>query len=219
MKQAFLSRFSKSGLILLILAVFVLFLLPILPDPWLPTLYPVCFTGIFLSAAFSLQRSKRFHLTAAIALSAIQLVAALANLEWVLIISRSLQIVYFMVIVMALVHEITTSKKVDAHVITNAITAYLLLGIALALVVTILGGLVPGSYNIEVTPIDHNSRYITVRELTYYTFITYTTTGYGDILPMLPASRTLAILISTCGQLYIAIILAMLVGKFSSSSK
>jgi voltage-gated potassium channel len=219
MKPAFLSRFSQSGLILLILTVFVLFLLPILPDPWLPTLYPVCFTGIFLSAAFSLRRSKRFHFTVAIALSIIQFVATLANLEWVLIILRSLQIVYFMVIVIALVHEITTSKEVDAHVIMNAITAYLLLGIALALVVTILGGLVPGSYNIEVTPIDHNSRYITVRELTYYTFITYTTTGYGDILPMLPASRTLAILISTCGQLYIAIILAMLVGKFSSSSK
>jgi len=218
MKPSFFSRFSRSGSVLLFLTVFVLFVLPVLPDSWLPMLYPVGFTGIFLSAAFSLQRYKRFHLSTAIALSVIQLVAALANLEWVMVISRSLQVVYFTVIVIALVHEIATSKEVDAHVIKTAITAYFLLGIALSLVVAILGGLVPGSYNIDVTPISHNGRYVTVRELSYYTFITYTTAGYGDIVPKLPASRALAILIATSGQLYIAIILAMLVGKYSASS-
>jgi voltage-gated potassium channel len=52
----------------------------------------------------------------------------------------------------------------------------------------------------------------------YYTFVTYTSTGYGDITPILPSARSLATLISTTGQLYVAVIIAMLVGKFSSTA-
>ena len=42
------------------------------------------------------------------------------------------------------------------------------------------------------------------------------TVGYGDIIPLEPYSRSITILISVTGQLYIAIIIAILVGKYSS---
>jgi voltage-gated potassium channel len=50
----------------------------------------------------------------------------------------------------------------------------------------------------------------------YYTFVTYTSTGYGDVTPVIPGARSFATLISASGQLYVAIIIALLVGKFSS---
>jgi hypothetical protein len=50
----------------------------------------------------------------------------------------------------------------------------------------------------------------------YYTFVTYTTTGYGDILPASQFAKTFTILIGISGQLYVAIIIALLVGKFSA---
>jgi len=49
------------------------------------------------------------------------------------------------------------------------------------------------------------------RLMTYYSFITLTTTGYGDIIPVHPVTRTLAMLEALVGQLYPAITLARLV--------
>ena len=53
----------------------------------------------------------------------------------------------------------------------------------------------------------------------YFSFITMTSTGYGDITPLLPVSRTLAYLQAITGTFYIAVIVANLVSAFSRSSK
>jgi voltage-gated potassium channel len=44
--------------------------------------------------------------------------------------------------------------------------------------------------------------------------VNYTTLGYGDILPQLPFAKSLAILMSVSGQIYLAVIIAMLAGKY-----
>jgi voltage-gated potassium channel len=44
-----------------------------------------------------------------------------------------------------------------------------------------------------------------------------TTVGYGDITPVAPAARSLAILVAVFGQLYIAILISLLVGKYLST--
>jgi hypothetical protein len=48
--------------------------------------------------------------------------------------------------------------------------------------------------------------------LTYYSFVTLTTVGYGDISPVSPATRTLAWVEAVTGQFYLAVIVAGLVG-------
>ena len=50
----------------------------------------------------------------------------------------------------------------------------------------------------------------------YYSFVTMTTLGYGDITPVGPQARSLSILLSITGPMYIAILIAKLVGKYSS---
>ena len=52
----------------------------------------------------------------------------------------------------------------------------------------------------------------------YFTFINLTTTGFGDFLPLTPLAKSLSVLISITGQLYTAIIIAMLVGKYLNKS-
>jgi len=47
--------------------------------------------------------------------------------------------------------------------------------------------------------------------LTYYSFVTLTTMGYGDVMPVHPLARALAVLEALTGQLYLAIMLARLV--------
>ena len=51
----------------------------------------------------------------------------------------------------------------------------------------------------------------------YHSFVNYTTLGYGDITPQLPFAKSLAILMSVSGQIYLAVIIAMLVGKYVGS--
>ncbi|NJO36069.1 MAG: two pore domain potassium channel family protein [Rhodospirillales bacterium] len=59
----------------------------------------------------------------------------------------------------------------------------------------------------------------TLHNSMYYSFITFATLGYGDLVPLNPAAKSLSILIAVSGQLYVAVIIALLVGKFSSQAK
>jgi voltage-gated potassium channel Kch len=49
-------------------------------------------------------------------------------------------------------------------------------------------------------------------QLRYFSFITLTTTGYGDIVPRSPLARTFAMLEAVMGQFYLAVLVARLVG-------
>lgn len=59
--------------------------------------------------------------------------------------------------------------------------------------------------------------YETLGEFIYYTFMTYTTAGYGHVEPIIPVAKSLAILISVSGQLYVATIVSLLIGKYVSA--
>lgn len=84
--------------------------------------------------------------------------------------------------------------------------------------VALLESISPNSFNFrEVsTSTFHKNSYNT--DYMYFTFVSLTSTGYGDFLPLTPAAKSLSNLISITGQLYIAIIIATLVGKYLNKS-
>ena len=53
---------------------------------------------------------------------------------------------------------------------------------------------------------------MTFSSTVYYSFVTMTTLGYGDIVPVSPAARTLAYMEAAMGQIYVAVLIARLVG-------
>ena len=53
----------------------------------------------------------------------------------------------------------------------------------------------------------------------YYSFVTLTTLGYGDVVPILPAARSMATLEALMGQLYLVIVVARLVALHITHSK
>ena len=59
----------------------------------------------------------------------------------------------------------------------------------------------------------------TSMDIPYYTLITLTTAGYGDITPVLPIAKSLSMFIAVTGQFYVAVIVAIIVGKYSSSKQ
>ena len=58
-----------------------------------------------------------------------------------------------------------------------------------------------------------------IQDLIYFTIVTLTTTGYGDVLPATAAAKDLAALMAVCGQFYVAIIIAVIVGKYANKSE
>ena len=92
----------------------------------------------------------------------------------------------------------------------------MLVGLAWAFLFSLLEVLQPGSFNLpelSAEPLDLAA--MEVRRLSvfmYYSLVTLTTLGYGDITPVTPLARNLAAFEAVMGQLYIAILVARLVG-------
>ena len=94
---------------------------------------------------------------------------------------------------------------VNLHRIQGAVAAYLLLGLAWAYAYELVAALVPGAFA-SGQSLAHQSQVFV-----YYSFVTLTTVGYGDVTPVHPMARSLAMLEALMGQLYPAILLARLV--------
>jgi hypothetical protein len=84
--------------------------------------------------------------------------------------------------------------------------------------VALLESINPNSFNFNQVSETINQNDLYNIEYMYFSFVSFTSTGYGDYLPLVPAAKSLSILISITGQLYIAIIIAMIVGKYLNKS-
>jgi voltage-gated potassium channel len=203
--------------ILFLLVVFTVFVIPIFPPASFHIIYPLCFTGIFLIAARSLQKYRNHLTIVTLGLITILWISIFADFRLLTIIVRITQILFFFFLVSRLVLQIAITKTVTGKVIMDSIIGYLLMGLALSTLVILVSFIWPGSYNFHTMTLADTKQLAPVSDYIYYTFITYTTTGYGDFLPLTPIAKSLAMLIGVSGQLYVAIIIAMLVGKFATS--
>ncbi|MGW8315738.1 MAG: potassium channel family protein [Bacteroidales bacterium] len=117
-------------------------------------------------------------------------------------------VVFFLVIVFHLISQVARSREVDLPVILESINGYLLVGLSGGILFAMTAVLQEGSINGEQV-----SRF---SDFIYFGFITMTTIGYGEITPVTGLARWVAIIVGVSGQLYIAIIIATLVGKYLS---
>jgi hypothetical protein len=151
--------------------------------------------------------------------SAIVLAVASLGLNWVeeihpggtlTTLNAGLSFIYLGFLLIVVVLQVFRDGPVTGHRIRGAIVVYLLLGALWALLYQMVALTIPHSFRL---PEDYTSGDLDAlqRLMTYYSYITLTTTGYGDITPVHPVARTLAMLEALVGQLYPAITLARLV--------
>ena len=103
--------------------------------------------------------------------------------------------------------QVFAAGRVTYHRIVGAILLYLLIALAFVAFFVFVGQLVPKAFSGIV--IGDNAALAS--NLIYFSFVTLTSTGYGDIVPLHPIARSLCNLESIIGQLYPAILLARLV--------
>lgn len=124
------------------------------------------------------------------------------------IIRLLLLVLFFVFITVYLLRFMRKAPAINVNVIITAINIYLLIGIISASLAFIFYLILPGAYQFPSYITDPN-----FVNFNYYSFVTMSTVGYGDITPRLPQTQTLAIFIAITGQLYVAIVIAFLVGK------
>ncbi|MEE9463733.1 MAG: potassium channel family protein, partial [Bacteroidales bacterium] len=107
--------------------------------------------------------------------------------------------------------SIQTATEVRKDVLFAALSGYILIGYIGGFLTIAISLLYPGSYNI--------TERIDMLEALYFSFVTMTTLGYGDLLPLTQEARALSILLCIVGPMYVAILVAMIVGTYASKSK
>ena len=205
--------------ILLVISVFLCaFVIPVFPLSWGQLPIRIGFTLIFISGVMTMEKRNWRILYLTLAAFIMQWVSHILQWEIVADVSKFLNILFFLIVIFSLIREMATAKVVTPNVIMASISGYLLLGIIYSVFIVAIMQRDPGAFNItnEGNGVQDASAFYS--KSLYFGFVTLATLGYGDILPLKPYTRSLATLICISGQLYVATIIGILIGKFASGN-
>jgi hypothetical protein len=107
-----------------------------------------------------------------------------------------------------IIYNVAVSKKININIIFGSIAGFFLIGIVGAAICQSLEIYFPGSFTLAEGMGNSATTFY------YFSIITMTSLGYGDITPATDAARSISVYLVIFGQLYLAIQVAILVGKF-----
>ena len=195
--------------------VFILVLAPLGVDR-LEGVVGIAYTATLLVGVWSLARTRWAYVAGLVlAVSSLVVTSADMKLEQIGLVYAGLAIAFLFCAVSLWItmREVLFSEEVDANRIAGAVSAYLLIGMSWAFVYYFIALMAPSAFN-GLSP-DADLRFL---NLLYYSFVTLTTLGYGDITPATPFARALAYMQAVTGTMFIAILVASLIGSFRNRS-
>jgi len=197
-------------------------LMSIVLNPWIahsPLLSHLTKVALIVAAVYTAADNKH-HLGLGLGLgipAVILLVSAQVSgnrdLGWV---AYLLALFLYVHVIRLFLQHIFLAEIVTLDTIGMALCTYVLLGALWTLFYTPVLVLDPGSF-IFNGPHPQGEEIAAV--LTYFSYVTLTTLGYGDIVPVSEIARALAILEALTGTLFLAVLISRLVGTYSSSRK
>ena len=206
---------DRRFFILLVLILLTIVLTPFL-DQFIETrvLMDIFLTVLFFGIIFAI-RSKRSHL-----IIASILVLPLIISTWSIyfydsthlsLLTRIFGALFFAYAVIIILQIVVRSTEVTQETIFAAIVAYLLIALMWAFLYMTMELVIPGSF----TRPEASIRAETIH-FEYFSFVTITTLGYGDITPLTDRASALVLLEALIGQIYLVVLVAWLVGMYVS---
>lgn len=168
----------------------------------------IILAGIFAIARHT--RTARVLVALGAALIPLQPVALYLGLLWLTTIHILLFVAFLLLLSWIILAHVFRRSRINLHCILGAVAVYLHLGLIFALLGTLLVLHVgDGAYSFAQPLETEHVRLLS--RMTYFSFTTLTSVGFGDITPVFPLAGSLANLEALCGQLFPAILLARLV--------
>ena len=141
----------------------------------------------------------------AILIHAINVAGYLESLQTL---SLILGLVFLIFMTSVFVWSIVSDPSVTTDTLAGAVSAYMLMGITFGIAYSLIDHLVPGSFRDTLEP----GKHLTQSEFTFFSFVTMTTVGYGDIVPWDAHARSVAMIEAVIGIMYPAVLISRLVG-------
>ncbi len=208
-RRHMLNHSPHRFLYLLITLVAFLTLVPVLEElGYGGMIFTIFLSTILLSAVYAVSESRGHFLLALILAGpafVLRWVYNFLGTPWLALVSDVLSFLFLLLVAMLILTHVLKDEKVNSEKIFGALSVYLLLGVIWAMLFIMVEFLVPGSLR------HGQEQALTGAEMVYYSFVTLTTLGYGDIVPVSPSARALATLEALTGQLYLTVLVARLV--------
>jgi hypothetical protein len=134
-----------------------------------------------------------------------------------------LDAILFMLVAAVQLYAILGQRRVSADTVVGGINAYLLIAISFMLIHALLELVEPGAYRVgDATLAEYvlgDDRSEGFATMLYFSFVTITTLGYGDIVPVSGAAKLAASIEALFGQIYLATFIARLVALYVAGAK
>lgn len=205
-------RILKSKYFTLLFSLVSLLLaIPILDDS---SLGKFIFSGFFLFIVFGIlygiRRSRHLAIFIAIALVVIVLHIAAIKLHQIDMSSRLLTLIFYVYAIILFSNDIFTTKNLTKDILLGSICVYMLIGLSFATLYMILQSIDMGALMHQST----NHPITLSADFYYFSFITLSTVGFGDIVVQSGFAKSIVMIESIVGIFYIAIMVARLVALF-----
>ncbi len=203
---------SRINLILFTLNITYIFFIGIFADyKNIQSIYYSVISFIYLFSTLAIKRNSGKHIYLPVSIIILLWVSFILKMPILMKITSLLSTVFFIAVVFMLVAQVANSKKIGFLEFLESVNIYLLFGIAASILFKTV-------YNADPSAFTSNSGELSNRaDFIYFSFVTLTTLGYGDILPVSNLAKSLTIFFTVTGQLYLTMIIALLVGKYLGS--
>jgi voltage-gated potassium channel len=173
------------------------------------------FAILIMASIFIIGQRIRLLITIIIILiltiGGIQLLALYLDLRIITALKLLSAIGYLIVMASYCFYFALQDTTISITTLFGPISCYLLIGLIFSNIYLLIEVLSPHSF----TGLDVQNEVQAI----YFSFITLTTVGFGEIIPLKPIAQTLTWFESFSGQLYIAIIIGQLVGRYETGKK
>jgi Ion channel len=207
--------FRYSGVELLVALVVLLVTAPLVEDlPAGDVIEPALLTIVMVSSVLAIGGRRR-NFVIALVLLAPALVGKWANRFSPSVVSHFVYLIpatlFFLFVVGHLIRFILRAPRVDANVLCTGLSGYLLLGLLWTPLYLTVFRWNPNAFTLPAgSTLDGFSAF-------YFSFMTLSTVGYGDIAPLSKAARMLAVTEAVSGLFYVAVLISRLVAIYTST--
>lgn len=189
--------------------IYLFFVSPLLPGHYgKPAFYLLILASLWAIS----ERSGTLRVGLALGLPALSL--SLLSQEPGVGLGRLFSIIFLLFVTVIIQRDLAKDEDVTIDTLFGAVVGYLMLATSFAVLFALLEGFFPGSFSSGGSPILAD-----FQTMLYFSIVTISTLGYGDITPSTQGAQSLAALEAVVGQFYFALMVARLLALYLNSSK